>query len=641
MPIKSTDQKAWLAFFSLAWISICGLLWLTFGGPAWLPILIVLIFIGIGISAGHLPFRRTPFDLALLLFWLTALVGVWTAYARDGAWEKFWLLTLAILVFYAIASQPTQNFWLLSGLLGFLGALLSLNFLFVYDWRTLPADFRVITRLGLAWMAVRPALPGQALTPNITAGILAGFFPFTLALGMAAWQNKKSLKYPWLPMACALSCAGLMALTIFMTSSRGAWMALAVGLGFWLVWGLGEKLLAGVTGRWKLAIILCGATAGILACGVILALIGDPGRILELAPGLPTGQSRLRIDTLTLRLIGDFPFTGGGLKAFAGLFSWYMLVIPSVLFRYGHNLYLDVALEQGLMGLLLLLGILVGSAVLLVRRPAADSRQPGLNLLRQATLCSLVVMVIHGIIDDPFYGVKGTPFLWVVAGLAVFIQPSARAVQDLVPETISRWKGSPVVRRWALPMVGLVVLAIAVYGAMAWKQTAALGLANLGAVRMAQVQLSEFPTNEWNDRQDVGALAGAQRFFEQALSLDPTNRTANHRLGLIAMLRQDYPSAIGYLDAALRRDPGHRGVVKNLGYVYVWAGHYDKAQALLVNVPEAKRELRVYSWWWATHGRADLAQNAEQMIHRLAILDSLHYRVSYISSKPRSAKPVG
>lgn len=618
MPISVLPQRRWLEFLSLAWVSIASLWWLTYGGPAWLPILIALAAIGLGASAGRFPFRRTPFGLLLLLFGLTALVGVWAAYDRSAAWEKFWVLALAILVYDALAGQPRQNVWLVSGLLSLWAILISLNFWLVNDWQALPADFRLITRLGLAWMAVRPAAPGQALAPNLTAGILAGLFPFTLALGLAAWHSRREFKNLWLAVAGSVASAGLLLLTLFMTSSRGAWLALAAGLGGWLFWGVGEKVLARQPGRQKLLLATGGGVLLIFLFGLIFALPGGVMHLLALAPGLPTGQSRLGIDRWTLRLIGDFPFTGGGLGAFAGLFSHYMLVIPHVMFTYGHNLYLDVALEQGLVGLALLLALGVGSAMLLFRSPAPGEEPASHKLLRQAALVSLLIAGLHGMVDDPFYGGQGTPFLWVIPGIAALLHPQVRSLGEILPQGSGRGAGRRAMRV-ALGAAGvLLMLGVAAALVAAPRRLVAGWLANRGAVELARVQLSDFPSTEWDRPADAWQLALAQVWFEQALSLDPSNRTANHRLGLIALQRKDFTAAIRYLEAALRQDPGHRGVLKNLGYAYVWAGEYEQAQPLLAQVMEAKQELRTYVWWWQSQGRPDLAQNAEQMRQLLA-----------------------
>jgi energy-converting hydrogenase Eha subunit A len=631
------SRRPWLAFLYLAWVSLCGIWWLTNGGPAWQPILMASIAIGLSAIAGHLPFWRTSFTLLLFLFSLTALMGVWASYDRAAAWDKFWVLALALFIFDALASQPRQNLFLLCGLICLWGALLSLNFLLVNDWRTLPADFRIITRIGLQWMSIRPALQGYVLTPNVTAGILAGFFPFTLALGLSAWQEKEALQNHWWIIAGAFSAVGLMLLTIFLTSSRGAWIALAVGTGFWSAWVVAEKIIKSQVGRRKAFLATAGFAAIVIAFGVLFTFPGIFNRVLALAPGLPTGQSRLGIDRLTLPLIGDFPFTGGGLGAFAGLFSHYMLVIPHLMFTYSHNFYLDVALEQGLAGLALLLMIFLGSAVLLFRSSGSGSEPGGSKLLRQAALSSLVIIGLHGLVDDPFYGIRGTPFLWVVPGIAAFIHPEARSIRDFLPAGLRDLSG----RRGIYTRLGLVgglILAgfawVALYGP---NRLGADWLANRGAVLMAQVQLRRFPQNVWDHEDDLSQLEPVQGLLEQAVQLDPLNLAANYRLGLIALQRKDFQQAVGYLEAALQRGADHRGVIKNLGYAYVWAGQYDLALPLLAQIPEAKQELQTYIWWWAAQDRNDLAQNAEQMKTRLAGGTSLLSKPAFVSNADQQA----
>jgi hypothetical protein len=54
-----------------------------------------------------------------------------------------------------------------------------------------------------------------------------------------------------------------------------------------------------------------------------------------------------------------------------------------------------------------------------------------------------------------------------------------------------------------------------------------------------------------------------------------------------------------------------------LGYSYTWAGQFDKADKMLVNIPESQQEMSVYIWWWDTQGRSDLSSNAQIMVSRL------------------------
>jgi lipopolysaccharide biosynthesis regulator YciM len=107
-----------------------------------------------------------------------------------------------------------------------------------------------------------------------------------------------------------------------------------------------------------------------------------------------------------------------------------------------------------------------------------------------------------------------------------------------------------------------------------------------------------------------------------ALQADPTNRTANHRLGIISMLDEDFQSAAMYLERAHQKAPNHRGINKSLGYCYVWLGDMEKAELLLSKIPEATRELDVYVWWWDEQGRPDLSMQASLIVSKMETLSS-------------------
>lgn len=101
--------------------------------------------------------------------------------------------------------------------------------------------------------------------------------------------------------------------------------------------------------------------------------------------------------------------------------------------------------------------------------------------------------------------------------------------------------------------------------------------------------------------------------FQRALMIDPADRTANHRLGLIAMSERDYESAETYLEAAYREDPNNRGIIKVLGFCTAWLGDYDRSFEFLKQIPEAEQELEVYAWWWQSQGLDDLSLKARMM----------------------------
>jgi hypothetical protein len=333
----------------------------------------------------------------------------------------------------------------------------------------------------------------------------------------------------------------------------------------------------------------------IYLCAVVLFLYAGPANSgSRISTDYPYGTgSRAELFARSLYLVLDFPFTGGGLTAFPGLYSYYMLGIPFFNVPNSHNLFLDVAIEQGLAGGLSFLVVFLMSiwfmAKAIVKADALQARP-----LHWLTLFVLVIAFVHGMVDDYLYNGSGTFLSLALAGVSTSLY--------LEPERAASHK-----KRYLLTIVTLTLISFFMINLngvrSAWS-------ANLGAVQMAKVELAGFPTNQWTEPVILPELEQADASFRTALQADPANRTANHRLGLISMLREDFPSAVTYLENARQQAPNHRGIIKSLGYCYAWSGDTEKAVLFLSRIPEAKDELDSYIWWWGIQGRPDLAEKA-------------------------------
>lgn len=608
-------EERWLRLADLFLALIVGVAWsLSAGAIGWSPLLIMALPWIIRLSLARSPFFSTSSDFFMLVFLMTAAIGVWASYDRSVAWGKFWVMAGAILIYYALARQVQEDVWLSAGALAVVGAVIAGYFLLTHDWQAWPADIKILTRIGLRWMVIRPEFSAPRLHPNIAGGIMASLAPFSIAFGRFAWRRQRVGLFGLAVVAGILILAGLL-----LTSSRAAWLALVSAAGIWALWWLSRPLSAVLRlKRTTLFVLMLVATIG-LGLAASYTFSGGPATVIAGLPGPNRAMSRMELARDDWNLIGDFPLTGGGLASFAGLYSQYIAVIPFFLFDYGHNLYLDVALEQGAIGALSMIAILSAATWQLAQSIFGQSRNPspghgqagqpkldGIDLFRWATLVAVVTMGLHGLVDDAFYGGRGTPFLFILPGMAVAV--SGR--QSLLPGRFSRNKARLVI----LAAVSIMVLGITLgFG----RTLRATWYANLGAVQMARVELAGWPTGEWDDGSQVNRLAPAADRFERSLQLNPRNRTAHHRLGLIALLQQDFNLAVAHLEEAHALDREHRGILKFLGYSYVWAGDLAKAADALAYIPEARDEMDVYSRWWRTQGRLDLAAQAEQMVSYL------------------------
>ena len=588
------------ALFILICAGIAVSLWYFKPGLGWLPLIVGLLPWGVRLFAWReTPIILTPIDGLLIMFLVTAVIGIWTAYDRSAAWSKFWLIVGAVVLFYALAAQPRAHLWLLAGLMGGFSVIVASYFLFTHDWNLIPAKTAVLNQVALRWMAMRPSITAHQLHPNVAGGIVAMLFPLLVALGLWTAKGKR-----W-GLTLVVVIGGVIALSgLLFTTSRGAWVALLAGLGLWLLWRLSARLAQSMSLSSNM--LFGAALVGI--CGLTLLLLlsypGGPMVLVERLPGPANTTSRSELIHDTLDLIGDFPFTGGGLGAFPGLYAQYILIIPFFSLIHSHNLFLNIALEQGLVGLILF-GSILGITIWLLLTPPARENEllAGESLIRGVLLASLTVMLVHGLVDDPLYGSRGVLLLFLLPGTAVALAAQKRILIQITQRRL----------------VGMAVFSgcMFIFVLFNLKPLLASWQANLGAVSMAQIELTGWPPGRWEDGSNVKALDPAKHYFEQALTFNPDERTAHQRLGTIAMQRRDFAQAIVHLEAAYQANPQHKGIRKILGYSYAWSGELESALDILIHVPEAADEMNVYTWWWGTQGRDDLAAQSAVFLTRL------------------------
>jgi len=157
---------------------------------------------------------------------------------------------------------------------------------------------------------------------------------------------------------------------------------------------------------------------------------------------------------------------------------------------------------------------------------------------------------------------------------------------------------------WWAWVVGVIVLGTV--GLLAWRPLAAMAYVNAGALAQARGQLAE----DLTDEQRTVLLRQATVYYTRAISLDEHNRTAQQRLGMLALDVRQPDEAIAYLETAYRADSSNTTTHKALGLAYTWAGRLDEAKRLLTGVPDIVEELNVWGWWWGTQGESEWAANA-------------------------------
>lgn len=530
--------------------------------------------------------RRTPFDAPLILFLASAALGAWASFDREAAAAKFWQIVGAVALFDSLACAPTRvslagrRFSPVRATLLLLPATIAAYFLLTADWPLLLGKLPPLDP-AIRWFASwQPPVAVHRIHPNVAGGLIAALLPLQIAAVGGA--------------ALAWPLAGLSALAVVMSGSRGAWLGLAVAGGAWLVWRLWGR-------RWRRRTWL--ALAAVLGAAAIAggALAWSLGPLL-----FPGGRVELWRNSVDLAL--DTPFTGLGLGlgTFQMAYSSYVLLLHVGHTIHSHSLPLNIWLEQGLLGLAAF-GWLLAAAV---------RARGGSATWRAAALASLGALLVHGLADDPFYGSRGVVLLFVP--LAVIAREASRAGASA--PTAARGRAAAAAPALALGATALLALAL-MPGVRAAFQ------ANLGALAQTRAELAVYRWPEWPIQDALRrALPGypppvelgpAIARYGAALALDGGNATANRRLGQILLSRGEYGAAQLHLTAAYARAPEQRATRQLLGEIYAVGGDVERAATLWSTVDLRAGQIPLRVWWYNAVGAPEIAHRIAEAASRL------------------------
>ncbi len=378
------------------------------------------------------PGSRTPLDLSLLLLVLMIPVAVWASAVPELTLPTLTGLILGLAVFRATVNAvrtPRQLFFGAACFLA-LGVGLSVVGLLGTNWiQKWPALTPLLARIP----RLPPGLPGvqEGIHPNVLAGALLLFLPVSLAaLEVRGFIGRRR----WIVRLAAVLLALCFGALLVLTQSRSAWMGAAAGLGAmaWIRSRRARWLLAGAALVLALGLVVIGPLA--VARAVFPpAGSGETGTLASTV----TLEGRVEIWSRALYAIQDFPFTGTGLGTFRReLPQLYPLFLagPDVDIGHAHNIFLQVALDLGLPGLIAYLA-LVGTALWIAWRvarapdtftPKPDALTPnpspsgerGGRRLGLGIAGALVAFHVYGLTDAGALVAKPGVALWMLLGLA-------------------------------------------------------------------------------------------------------------------------------------------------------------------------------------------------------------------------------
>ncbi len=329
-------------------------------------------------------------EVALLAFvswqWLTVFVSVyrWASFLEASKWTAFAIV--AILVRHLSGGE--RNFWAATGFVG-AATLTALHGLREYVVNAAMGNF--------GWRIF-----GPFLQPNLFGNFL--LLAFFVALGIV-FQRPRG--WAFLPVFIALLLFAAMALT----GSKGAFLAWLAGSA-----AFGISTIASSTSEHYRKRLWLALAFGFIALVAIAALVPPIRLRFETIWTAQAHSWVFRIFVWKATLIGALskPIAGFG----AGTFEWAYPQFTNVGFtRHAHNGFLQVAIESGFVGVMLLLAFF---AALVFYRPAdlPTCRFADLTI-RWGCIAAVIAFCLHNFVETAWMTPANLLALAIICGIAL------------------------------------------------------------------------------------------------------------------------------------------------------------------------------------------------------------------------------
>ena len=229
--------------------------------------------------------------------------------------------------------------------------------------------------------------------PNMLAEYLSYAVTLGISMILAARHHLERMLY-----SLSVLVSGL---CLVLTFSRGGWIAVAVGV-----------VVLGFLKDRRILILLFGL--------LLLMPLFASEAVLQRAETIVTLDDSSALYRLTIwraaaRMVRDYWLTGVGLgiAAFSKIYPLYEIAGTPAM--HSHNLYLQIAVEMGIMGVLMFAFVMLNHA-----RDALSGRVVGRSSFVMLGLFAATCgQLVHGLIDNIWYSPKNVMFFWLAVGLTV------------------------------------------------------------------------------------------------------------------------------------------------------------------------------------------------------------------------------
>jgi putative inorganic carbon (HCO3(-)) transporter len=532
---------------------------------------------------------RVSFPLPLVVFFILAVF--YTFHSIDYALSRDFFLQLVsyIMIFFLVAQIPfpKEARWIALAVVT-LGILTSLHGFYQYFW-----GFQdLIGKIGEAKLPYPSPLreeiigrleAGRVFSTFLLPSHFAAFLGVCIPVSTAFVLTNKG----WLRYLFGLAVA-LQIFALYLTKSFSGWLSLILASGCFAFIYLGY--IKRVKARYLISFL--GGVVLVLTLIFAVLSLTRPDNPLAAIENNPLVLRVLNWGT-TIEIIKDKPLIGKGLDTFGLIYPSFQR--PGVnIVHHSHNTYLQLGVEMGIIGALVLAWIVCWWLWRTIRI-FKETKDKKLKAWVGSLMVAGMAFFIHHAFDFEFYMPSVTLTGFAVLALAVGAQKQGRVYRITVKE---RGKILWTALGFAGAMMASLLLLFPFYGQMHFQR--AQSLLNAGPY-FAEAAAAE---------------------LTKAIRLDPRNSQYHHQYGVLLVQRLSrQQEGIVEVQEAIRLSPWRHYYHFDLGMIYLVSGEKEKGLEEIKRASQLYPLNEDYHQWlrriYLQMGEKELVSQEEQWIEKI------------------------
>lgn len=343
--------------------------------------------------------QATPLTWSVYVIWAWLPINLWVSADRATSWQSAGYLLFGSTLYFACINWPIAK--KRPQIIAFCILIFSILLALPSPFLVVLKPFRLFHLPLYDYIQSLTLNIGETIHLNVLAGALVISFPFWVALLLSyGWTKRR-----WLRWVCMVGMLCVL-MVVVITQSRAGYLAIGTALTLiaMIHWPRCSYIM-------PIIVVLLGFSIYWNGNLSLLDLFSADG-------SLGGWGDRIAVWTQSLSALHEFVLTGIGIGTFTTTIPLlYPLSFSIEGYPHAHNLFLQIALDLGLPGLIAYLALLINLVVMLIVTLRRAPRHTMIHTLAIGAAGSLIGMLTHGLLDAVTWGTKLSFLPWILFAL--------------------------------------------------------------------------------------------------------------------------------------------------------------------------------------------------------------------------------